>query len=210
MNNAIQRISPVELDVRDLAFAGINGAVFGILLPIVLKNLGVDIGISGFMFLLAFSILAVLGVFVGYVLSRIARFFFQLTKFGSVGAANTAIDFGILNLLIATTGVATGGLFIVFKFVSFLGATINSYIWNKYWSFGDKSKDDIKEEFTKFITISGIGVFLNVGIASFVNNIIGPAAGIGENQWANIAAAIAAISVLTWNFVGYKFVVFKK
>ena len=58
--------------------------------------------------------------------------------------------------------------------------------------------------------ISAIGILLNVAIASFVNNIIGPLASATPERWANVAAAIASILVLGWNFFGYKFIVFKK
>jgi len=39
---------------------------------------------------------------------------------------------------------------------------------------------------------------------------IGPRFGIGEKGWANIAAIVATAVSILWNFVGYKFIVFKK
>jgi len=201
---------PQGLSPLDLLFGAINGAIFGILLPIVLKNLGIDIGFSGIAFVLFFTSLAIIGILVGYLLSRIAMFFFQLSKFGVVGASNTAIDFGILNFFILLTGATTGWLFIAFKAISFTVAVVNSYLWNKFWSFKKEDVKNVEKEFFQFLAISVIGVLLNVSVASGINNILGPLGTITPARWANIAAAVATITVLTWNFVGYKFIVFKK
>ncbi len=206
------------LQLRDILFAAINGAIFGLMLTFVLENMGVstftfpvigEVSLSPFISTLIFAAVGIIAVLIGALLSYIKPFFFQLSKFGVVGISNTAIDFGILNLLIMTFGISAGIAFSVFKVISFLGATVNSYLWNKFWSFEDHSKDDLKGEFIKFITISGIGIVINVGIASLIN-MIGPYGGISENGWANISAAVATITVLTWNFLGYKLFVFKK
>jgi putative flippase GtrA len=87
---------------------------------------------------------------------------------------------------------------------------INSYVWNKFWSFDKKSADNLGKEFTQFLIISSIGLLLNVGITAFVVNIIGAPTGFSEKAWANVGGLTASVLVLTWNFVGYKFFVFKK
>ena len=53
-------------------------------------------------------ILFVIGFWVGKFLARWFAFFEQLSKFIVVGFLNTAIDFGMLNLLSATTGITSG------------------------------------------------------------------------------------------------------
>lgn len=159
---------------------------------------------------LAFSLLAVIGVYIGYLLSKIASFFFQLAKFGEVGAANFAVDFGVLNLLIFISGVASGWAFTVFKSVSFIVAVVNSFIWNKQWTFKKKGGEGTGKDFLQFLSVSVIGLLLNAGTASFIVNVIGPMGSMGDKTWANIATAVASVVVLTWNFLGYKFIVFKK
>jgi len=129
-----------------------------------------------------------------------------------IGSANFAVDFGVLNLLIFLTGIASGWLFTLFKSISFMVAVTNSFFWNKLWAFKKKDKN-VKEsgkEFMQFLAVSVIGLILNAGTASFIVNVIGPQAGISIKTWANIATAVASVVVLTWNFVGYKFWVFKK
>jgi len=129
----------------------------------------------------------------------------QIIKFVIVGGFNTLLDFAVLNLLIFATGVASGTPFIFFKAVSFLVAVTNSYFWNRRWTF----RSD-KPVFIQFLVVSTIGLLLNVGTASFLVNILGPQLGLSEKIWANVGAVGGTLVVMTWNFLGYKFVVFKR
>lgn len=133
------------------------------------------------------------------------RTVFQIVKFVVVGVSNTAIDFLVFNVLIFATGVATGNPVSVFKGVSFLVAVGNSYFWNKRWTFQSD-----KKVFIQFLVVSVIGFALNVGTASIVINGIGPQFGLPDQLWANVGAIVATLVVMTSNFLGYKFLVFKK
>lgn len=62
--------------------------------------------------------------------------------------------------------------------------------------------------FSVFKMIS-LGLLINIFIASFVVNVIGPQFGIPEKLWVNIAAFSAGIIVVLWNFTVSKFIVFK-
>ena len=54
------------------------------------------------------------------------------------------------------------------------------------------------------------GFLINVGTFALVNDLIGPPPGVPPRAWASAAAAAAAVVGLTWNFTGYKLVVFRK
>lgn len=200
----------MSLTSRDLFFAIINGALIGILAPFIFSNLAVTLPIPVVLFVPLLALLSALGVWTGYLLSKIRPFFFQLSKFGLIGIANTVIDLGIYNLFIFLSDVSSGYLIAVFKSFSVLAAIANSYVWNKFWSFEKKEANNVGEEFTQFLLVSLVGLLLNVGITTFVVNVIGTPTGITEKTWANVGALTASILVLTWNFVGYKFLVFKK
>ncbi len=202
--------NPHSITAKDLIFAAINGAIFGLGFTVISNNsLPFLPKLPFIMTILAFSVLATIGVSIGAALSHWKHFFFQLSKFGIVGVANTAVDLGVLNLLIFIVGgSATAGVTTAFKGISFFAAVVNSYIWNRYWSF-EKKESASANEFAKFMIVSTIGLFLNAGItfaitATFATN--GNVSGI----LATIAAAIASVSVLAWNFLGYKLFVFKK
>lgn len=200
----------MRLTPRDLFFAAINGAFIGILTPFIFTNLAVTLPLPIVLFVPLLALLSAVGVAVGYLLSKIRPFFFQLSKFGLIGVANTVIDLGIYNLFIFMSDVSSGYLIAVFKSFSVLAAIVNSYIWNKFWSFEKKETGNVGEEFTQFLMVSLVGLLLNVGITAFVVNVIGAPAGMAEKTWANIGGLTASILVLTWNFIGYKFFVFKK
>lgn len=200
----------MKLTFRDLLFGAINGAFIGLLAPFIYNNLGGKLHIHPLLFALIMALGAAFGITVGYILSRIRPFFFQLAKFGLIGVTNSVIDLGIYNLFIYLSDISSGHLIVVFKSFSVLAAIINSYVWNKFWSFEKKEAQNLGKEFTQFLIVSFVGLLLNVGITTFVVNVIGSPAGFTEKAWANVGALTASVLVLTWNFVGYKYFVFKK
>lgn len=169
----------------------------------VIKSLSLAVLLAIF-----FPLLSSAGLFLAYVLAKKISIIYQAAKFILVGALNTFIDLGVLNALILFTGIVSGAGFGFFKGASFLVAVINSYLWNKYWTF--KSKDSqATKEFSQFMFVSIIGLFINVGIATLVVNVIGPQGGVAPVTWANVGALVSVVISLVWNFLGYKFWVFK-
>jgi len=135
---------------------------------------------------------------------------FQFGKFVTIGLSNTAIDFGLLNLLMFASGVERGVLFSLFKAISFLFAVVNSYLWNKYWTFDDPDRSEWAKQFVRFFAISGVAFLINVGVASLIVNVIGPLGNIPPILWANFGALVSLIITILWTFFGYKFFVFKE
>ncbi len=138
------------------------------------------------------------------------KFFLQFGKFVIVGFINTAIDFAVLNLLMYLTNIYKGPEIIIFNAISFTAAVTNSYLMNKYWTFGDRSRTGAAKQFVEFLAVSIIGIILNTAIVYSVTTLIQPMFGLGVKLWANFAKVIATAVVLGWNFIGYKFFVFKK
>lgn len=133
----------------------------------------------------------------------------QFIRFFCVGLLNTGIDFGVLNLLICSTGQSSGIYFPIFKSISFIVAVTNSYFMNKYWTFRS-SEGKNAGEFLKFLGVNIIGWGINVGVATYVVNFVGAPIGVSPVLWANIGAISAVAFTLIWNFIGMKFIVFKK
>lgn len=201
----------LTLSPRDLTFAALNGFVIGLLAPFIFNNLGAALPLSPIWFGLLLAFLAVIGVTAGYWLGKKIRpFFYQLAKFGLIGVGNTVIDAGLFSLLIFLSGITSGIFISGFRTLSVFIAIVNSYLWNKYWSFQKKESQEVPKEFTHFVVISLVGMIINVGITSFLVNAIGPQAGLSPTAWATLAGIIPVPIVLIWNFVGYKLFVFKK
>lgn len=192
----------------DATISTIIGFLIGVFFFIALKNIGKSFPYS-WLLLVIFPPLALLGMFVASFIGKKLLIIYQAAKFVLVGALNTFIDLGVLNGLIWVSGIATGIWYSAFKGTSFLLATINSYFWNKHWTFRKREKVFAPREYLKFLITVTIGLFINIGIASFVVNIIGPQYGLTEKMWANVGAFIAVLIAWVWNFLASKFIVFK-
>lgn len=134
----------------------------------------------------------------------------QLAKFVVVGGINTGIDFLVLNIEMFLTNITSGPWMFVLNTVSFSVATINSYFFNKYWTFQDKTEQNQPFQFSQFLVISVIGISINGAIVYLITTFIPPIFGINPQLWANLAKVAATGASLIWNFLGYKFIVFKK
>lgn len=136
----------------------------------------------------------------------------QFLKFAAVGALNTGIDFAVLNLLMFSTGIYGGQWLIFFNSISFAAAVVNSYFWNKHWTFKKEGNGTEKAagEFFQFLLISIVGLLLNSGIVYGIATFVHPLFGLSSALWANFAKVLATGIALIWNFIGYKFIVFKK
>lgn len=198
---------------KDYFVVSLIGLAFGLLLLPVLGNiklpfLRVNIA-SAFFITLFFILFANFALWVAFLIGRRIPVMLQFAKFGAVGAFSTLFDFGILNILISTVGIATGVGYSLFKAISFICANVASYFLNRYWTFGIQRSANVKE-FGQFFIVSVIGFILNVAIASFVVNFLTPPAIFTPERWANLGAFLATLVALIWNFLGYKFIVFKK
>ena len=134
-------------------------------------------------------------------------FSFQFVRFICVGLLNTGVDFGILNLLMFLTGISSGVGYSLFKAISFIIASINSYFFNKNWTF-KKGKKLEKKEFTKFFIVNFMSFCINIGVASFFVNFVNPIDNLSPQIWGNISALMAVGMTTLFNFFGYKYFVF--
>lgn len=195
---------------KDLKISIVIGIVAGVLMLPTLRNLGVALNLRvAATAVVGLTIFTPLGYLVAYWLSRWRPVFLQFVKFGIVGGLNAMIDLGVLNLLIYFSGIAAGFWYSVFKSASFLTAVTNSYFWNKYWTFRSESGVG-GVEFSKFLLVNLFTFALNVGAASVLVNVVGAPAGFSLELWANIGAVSAVFISMFINFLGMKFIVFKK
>lgn len=149
-----------------------------------------------------------LGLFVAHKILERLGWAFQFVKFVIVGFLNTALDFGVLNLLSYITGIYSGKEIIILNSVSFVIAMTNSYFWNKYWTFKKAGEAQVKE-FLEFVTVGFIGLLINSGVVFTVTTYIAPFVNFSPEVMENLAKAFATIFSLVWNFVGFKFIVFR-
>ncbi len=91
----------------------------------------------------------------------------QLARFIAIGLINTALDFAFLNALTKYFGVHDGVWLGVLNLISFSLAVIQSYFWNKHWTFSNIQVSLLKN-FGRLIVVGFLGgiVILAVLIGS--------------------------------------------
>src|SRR5574341_892811 len=108
----------------DILSGIILGEMVALFLILISKSLERDVPVldifirSRWLILIFVPVLVTLSVYVAFRLGQSRPVFFQFGKFIVIGLANTAIDFGILNLLIFVTGIERGHTYSVFKYIS--------------------------------------------------------------------------------------------
>ncbi|MEI8103780.1 MAG: GtrA family protein [Candidatus Moraniibacteriota bacterium] len=204
---------------KDYIFGLCAGLAIGLLLLPILQTLAPGLYLSlRFVLVPLFAILTILGLVIASWIARRIAIVWQIAKFIVVGGLNTLVDLGILTWLSLailppeTPWISIFGssiaIYSLYKGISFILANINSYYWNKYWTFHANSSSNTGTEFTSFFAVSLIGFLINISVASGIFHFVHLS--VTANQLGLLAAAIGSIVGLAWNFVGYKLFVFKK
>ena len=197
---------------KDFYFSLITGLYAGLIVYLVFDFLKIPelFNIPWPLLIVIMPVVWILGINLGYFLGRWMSFFSQFGRFAAIGLTNAAVFFGVLNLFIIFSEINKGIWYSVFVASAFTVGTIHSYFWNKYWVFQATKNGVSGEEFGKFAGVAIIAGLINVGIASFVVNVLNPVLGLTLDQWANMGGVVGSASALIVSFVGFKLVVFKK
>lgn len=155
----------------------------------------------------------------------------QFIKFCIVGGTSTVVDVGLHGLflfvipwghskfgpvfgewLMSTFPAIFGGVskpmdaaFPVLKVFSASLAILNSFYWNRRWTFRIRGKEKRMRQLQKFVVVAVIGMVLNTVITTGLYNVI---PGHPRRSWA-VATAIATVIVAFWNFGGQKLWTFR-
>jgi putative flippase GtrA len=120
----------------------------------------------------------------------------QFGKFMLVGVLNFLVDQGIFNLLNYVFLVN----YILAKTISYSCGVINSYFFNRMWTFKQKLKY-LSWDFAKFIFVNLISMGVSLlAMYIFVNRFMMP-------NW--LASVLSTFFSFTVNFAGNKLLVFK-
>jgi len=126
----------------------------------------------------------------------------QVVRFGMVGVLNTLVDFALLNLFYHFFNLPL----LVANTLSYSGGFVNSFIWNKNWTFSTRGSGHWGRDMILFGLVSISGLLVNnVGIYT-LHEFLG-----GTSVLAiNVQKLGASIASLTWNFIGYRYLAFPR
>jgi putative flippase GtrA len=183
--------------------------------------------ISGFYTLIFFIILPIFSIFclwLAYLIGKKLLFVLQIAKFVLSGALADVVDIKTFQFIFFLFPNS-----IIIKTVSFLVATFAKYWLNKYWAFGsavnggvlgslgglqEDFKGSIKKEtlieVAQFFFITLAALLVNVASFFYFTKILGPQFQIPEKIWTELSIILSALVAASINFLGYKFLVFKK
>ena len=219
----MENTTGIRITQKDYCFSIAAGLLIGLLLLPILKAANPGIYSKFAIVIVPFFLLATpIGLRIAFFIGQKIAIIYQIAKFGLIGMLNTLVDLGVLALItfifrlyfdiestVAIIGAVT--FYSIYKATSFIVANINSYFWNKYWTFDQGKKKQTRAEFVQFFAVSIVGFLINVFIASFVfKMVLGSLTGLSKDQLGLIGAAAGSIAGLAWNFIGYKLWVFKK
>lgn len=159
---------------------------------------------------IAFPILAIVCLWIAYLIGRKIKVIWQIAKYLLTGVYATLIDLVILGILTVVFNTEIALINVGFKCVSFVTATTAKYFGNKYWAFDERNKERTTTEFATFFLVTFVGLAINAAVFYFVAYKIGVQYDLSFQTWKNISAIIAAFISFAWNFIGYKFIVFKQ
>lgn len=124
----------------------------------------------------------------------------HFVKYSIVGAWNTVLFLGILN--VARSAALA---FALAYAVAFVVASFNSFVLNRLWTFRDREHGPAVRQYLVFIFFTGIGLVLGEFSAHALLSFLHQFGRIGEN-----IAALGAVPVsVLWNFLAYRRWTFK-
>jgi len=130
------------------------------------------------------------------MIKKLFKDFRPFLKYCIVGAIGTFIDLFSLYVFVEYFLIPV----IPATVLSFLMAVINNFVFNKIWTFENKSKN-YRKLYIKFLIVSIVGLVLTVVSVYVMVNIIA--------IWYMFAKAFASLIVLTWNFLANKMWTFR-
>ena len=199
------------MKVIDVIFAIIAGYAVSWIARDFLKGYGVDLSLLDS--LLLHHILPLVSAFclwLAFLIGKKFLFVYQGAKYLLVGAFVTVIDLEFFEILMWFFSLFGGVNMIFSKAVSFLAATYVKYWGNKHWAFEKPEKEEFAKELLQFFVVTTVGLGIDVGSFFYFTKIMGPQFSAPEEVWIKLSVIFAATVAALWNFLGYKFLVFKK
>ena len=132
----------------------------------------------------------------------------QIVRFGIVGVLNTTVDIIALNILIWRFPAHDADLLLFYNSIAYMLGALNSFGFNKYWTF--KHKQAVTgSEILRFAIVNIIGILCNDGIiwsvASILHTVIA-----NHILWANASKGCAIIGTTSVSYLGMRLWVFSR
>lgn len=125
----------------------------------------------------------------------------EVAKFGVVGLVALVFDVGLFNLLRFAGG--EGPLYdrpLTAKFVSVAVATTVAYIGNRIWTFKDRGRTGVAQEYTMFVVLNAAAMGISLACLWFSHYALGFDNAIADNISANVVGLAAGTAFRFWSY----------
>ncbi len=130
----------------------------------------------------------------------------QMLRFGLVGGLNTLVDVLILNGLLWLFPTTSTLTLLVYSSLAFSLGAVNSFLLNKYWTFGHRQKTTWRE-MVRFSLTTLCGIGWSSIILWLASNALQPFL-VNTTVWANASKALAIAGTALISYLGVRLWVF--
>ena len=132
----------------------------------------------------------------------------QLLRFCIVGGLNTFVDVLAFNLLVWGLPTHDSGLLVVYNSLAFMIGAVNSFCWNKIWTFKQRSSAT-NDQLTRFALVTSLGIICNDAFLWLATTILNSLS-LNGFLWVNVAKISAIAGSVAVSYMGMRFSVFTK
>ena len=132
--------------------------------------------------------------------------FKQILCFALAGGLNTLVDLLILNGLLWLFPTSSSGMLLAYNSLAYSTGAINSFLLNKYWTFGQKRRTT-RAELVRFAFITICGIAWSSLILWLASRALHPFL-FNTTVWANVSKLIAIGGTALISYLGMRLWVF--
>ncbi len=119
----------------------------------------------------------------------------ELSKFGVIGAFNTALDFIIFNTLHFVAGVNP----LLSQAIAMSIAATSSYFMNRHWTFAKRARSGMRREYTLFFMLNLVGLAILEVCIAFTHYGLG-LTGVAALNGAKVAGLVLGTIFRFWSY----------
>ena len=130
----------------------------------------------------------------------------QVLRFSVVGGLNTLVDILILNGLLGLFPTTSTHMLLAYNALAYGSGAVNSFLLNKYWTFGSRQKAT-RTELIRFTLTTLCGMGWSSTILWLVGTLLHPFVG-NATLWANASKGVAIAGTILISYLGMRLWVF--
>ncbi len=130
----------------------------------------------------------------------------QVLRFGLVGGLNTLVDLLILNGLLLLFPTTSALMLLVYNSLAYSLGGVNSFLLNKYWTFGHRQRTTSRE-LVRFSLTTICGIGWSNSILWLASTVLHPFL-VNPTIWANASKVLAIAGTALISYVGMRLWVF--